>query len=61
MKWAIGFYVAAVVLMFVGWGLNAYKFATSDFERPFHPEVIRAVGVVVVPFGAVVSIVPLEN
>ena len=39
----------------VAWGVNIYKFATLDFERPYKAEVLRGVGIPAAPLGIVIG------
>lgn len=43
------------LVMFVGWGMNLYKFVDSDFEPVGKAEVIRAVSIFIFPVGGVIG------
>lgn len=45
--------IALVLLGPVGWIKNLSKLANCDFEAPYKTEVIRAVGVPIVPVGVI--------
>lgn len=53
--------IVLVLAMFVGYVMNVYKLATSDFEQPYVNEGIRAVGVIAFPLGAIVGYVSIED
>lgn len=44
-----------------GWLFNVYKLATSNFEAPYKNEIIRGIGVVVAPLGAVVGYINMDD
>ena len=48
-------------VIIVGWGMNVYKFATSDWEAPFAQEAIRGAGLIVVPVGAIIGYIDIED
>jgi hypothetical protein len=58
--------IGAVVLLLwvaglVGWVGNVYKLAQTDFEAPYKEEVIRIIGIPVVPLGAIVGYLSIED
>lgn len=62
--WFGGLQLIAMIvglIVVLGWWVNVFKFASSDFEAPFKPEIVRAVGVVVPPVGVAVGFVDLEG
>jgi predicted tellurium resistance membrane protein TerC len=46
-------YIALLIFGVIGWGMNVYKLVQCDFEAPIKAEVIRGIGIVVVPVGAI--------
>ena len=50
-----------VAPVFYGYGVNRYKFVTSDFEQPYRSEVVRGFGVVIPPIGVVAGYFDLEG
>jgi hypothetical protein len=53
--------ITVAVFGVVGWGMNIYKLCQCDFERSYRAEVIRCVGIVVAPAGAVMGYVDIED
>ncbi len=55
--------VGIVVLIFgtVGYIMNIVKLCRSDFEKPIKAEVIRGVGVVVPPVGAIAGYCTIQD
>lgn len=45
----------------VGWVKNIIELTECDFKAPYKCEVIRAVGVMVPPVGAVVGFITIED
>ena len=67
---SIGLYVAGLagiaitLLAIVGWGSNVISFTQCDFDSPYQCEIVRGVGIVVAPVGAIagyIDIGPEEN
>jgi hypothetical protein len=48
-KWVI------IIAFFIGWINNAIKVYKSDWDAPFKDEGIRAVSIVIFPFGGVIG------
>ena len=48
-------------ILFFGWILNLVRLANSDFIEPYNNEVIRAVGVVIVPIGCVAGYITIDD
>ena len=53
--------VIIVLIAIIGQIINIYKFAKSDFEEPYRPEIIRAVGIPVAPLGVIIGYMKLEG
>lgn len=45
--------VAVVIAMPVGYILNIVKFCQCDFESPVKAEIIRGIGIIIVPVGVI--------
>ena len=45
----------------VGWGMNIYKFSQYDFDTPLKAEVVRGIGIVAPPFGAIIGYMDIED
>jgi hypothetical protein len=45
----------------VGWVMNIYKFSQYDFDTPLKAEVIRGIGIVVAPMGAVIGYIDIKD
>ena len=62
-KGLIGFGVLILVIsaLLIGWTMNVYKLAVSDFEPSYKEEVIRAIGVFVPPIGIVAGYINFEE
>ena len=39
-------YIIIMMIIFIPWGVNAYKFTKCDFDAPYRCEAIHAVGAV---------------
>lgn len=52
------FIVILAVLCTIGWGVNLVKLIKCDFEPSYKEEIIRGVGVILPPVGAIVGIFP---
>jgi hypothetical protein len=50
-----------VVALGFGWVRNVVRFCNCDFEAPYKAEVIRGVGIFVVPVGIVAGDVTIED
>ena len=50
-----------IVFAVFGWGLNIYKFATSNFEPSYKNEVIRGIGIFIPPVGAITGYITIED
>lgn len=48
-------------ILFFGWILNLVRLVNSDFKEPYRNEVIRAVGVVIVPIGCVAGYITIDD
>jgi len=44
-----------------GWIMNIYKFSQCDFDTPLRAEVIRGIGIVAPPFGAIIGYMDIED
>lgn len=53
----IAFWIAALF----GYVANIYKLTKCDFDTPLKAEVIRVIGIVVPPMGAVIGYVEIED
>lgn len=49
--------IAVYVLAFAGWCSNIVKLSNCDFERPYIEEVLRTIGVIIPPIGAIAGYV----
>ena len=49
------------LLLTIGWVINIVKFAQCDFDKPYKAEVIRGVGIVMVPVGGVVGYLSIDD
>ena len=49
----VSLYLALPVWIFGSWGVNLYKLVKCDWEAPYKEEVIRSIGVPVVPLSLV--------
>ncbi len=58
---AVAVILGLLVPGFIGWGMNIYKLTKCDFEAPFKSEVIRIIGIPVVPVGMVVGYCKIED
>jgi len=54
------FYLALIVWIFGSWGTNLYKLVKADWEAPYKEEVIRCIGVPVVPVTLVTCWIDFE-
>lgn len=55
-------YFAAIIialLLLLSWPINLIKFISCDFKAPYKAEVIRGIGIPVVPVGILVAYLPL--
>ena len=50
-----------IIIMLPGWIMNIHALCNSDFEKPYRPEVIRAIGIPITPMGAYTGWVTLEG
>lgn len=54
--------ILLIIFGFCGYGLNFYKLvAETDFEAPYKAEIIRSVGVVIPPVGAIAGLITIED
>lgn len=49
------------VVGLLGWVSNINQLIRCDFEKPYKAEVIRSIGVVVVPIGAVAGFFKIDD
>lgn len=58
----IGLIMIIFLILFV-WGylLNIGKLVTSDFKAPYAPEALRVIGIPIVPIGAILGYVNMED
>lgn len=61
MKFWFIVFTAIYLIGGLGWGLNLYKFFSSDFEKPYREEILRGAGLVLAPFGAVLGYMELNS
>lgn len=54
-------YVVIILAFLIGWILNIIALANSDFTAPYKQEVIRGIGVIVAPVGAVAGYITIED
>jgi hypothetical protein len=54
-------WLLVVVFGTFGWISNIVKLTQADFEAPYAEEVLRSVGVVVAPLGAVMGYVSVDQ
>ena len=45
----------------IGWIMNIYKFSQCDFDTPLKAEVIRGIGIVAPPVGAIIGYMDIED
>ena len=50
-----------VIVMGVGWFKNIGRFVHCDFKAPYKAEVIRGIGIPVVPLGAIAGWVTIKD
>jgi hypothetical protein len=50
-----------LVAILYGKVMNIVKFAQQDFEAPYKTEIIRGIGIPVVPMGIVLGYIDLEG
>lgn len=50
-----------VVIIGIGWIANIYKLTKCDFKEPYKSEVLRGVGIVVFPAGALFGYLKLKD
>lgn len=56
------FILAVWIAMVVGYGSNFYKLLiNADFEAPYKSEIVRGIGVVVLPVGIVAGYMTLGD
>ena len=50
-------YISILIWLIIifGWGRNIYKLTKCNFSEPYKTEVIRSVGIVVFPIGAIIG------
>jgi hypothetical protein len=54
--------ISFVILASIGYGLNIMKLATEcDFQGPYKAEMIRGIGIVVPPSGAIMGYLEIED
>lgn len=53
--------VGPVLALIFGWCLNIYKFASCDFKEPYKEEIIRAVGIPIVPAGIIIGYMDIDD
>jgi hypothetical protein len=49
------------ITFLTGWVMNIYKFSQYDFDTPLKAEVIRGIGIVVAPMGAVIGFLDIKD
>jgi len=54
-------YIIIWFVAVIGWGMNVYKLTTADFEPSYKNEIIRSIGVVVAPVGAITGYINIED
>jgi len=55
-------YFAILIAGVLGWGMNIYKFVNDcDFASPYKCELVRGVGTVVPPIGAIIGYMDIEE
>jgi hypothetical protein len=54
----IGFFV---LLGLAGWGANIGKLVDCDFKAPYKAEIIRVLGVIIPPGGAVIGFMEIKD
>ena len=47
------------VLLLASWPVNLIKFIGCDFKAPYKAEIIRGIGIPIVPVGVVAAYLPL--
>ena len=57
----IAAYFALVCVLILGWVMNVVAFASCDFEPSYKAEIIRGVGIVVAPVGAISGYLTIED
>ena len=53
--------IVVICLGWVSWGMNVYKLIKCDFAPPYRSEIIRGIGIVVPPVGAITGLMKLED
>jgi hypothetical protein len=53
--------ITLLIVIPVGWVKNIIKLSECNFEKPYKAEVIRGVGVPVIPMGAIVEYMDIED
>lgn len=53
----VAMYIAGVI----GWGMNIYKFLGTDFKCPCKAEIVRGVGIALVPFGSIMGYMDIDD
>lgn len=54
-------YIAAIVFGGIGYVKNIIKLCHCDFQQPVKSEVIRGVGIIVAPVGAIVGYMAISD
>lgn len=53
--------IVMVIVGFVGWSMNIYKFSQLDFKSPYAAESIRGIGIFVPFVGAVEGYINIQD
>jgi len=48
-------------LIFFGWGYNIIKLTKADFKEPYKEEVLRIIGIPIVPLGVILGYINFDN
>jgi hypothetical protein len=56
-----GIFLLIYFLIIFGWARNIYLLAQCNFTQPFKTEVIRGVGIVIFPIGAVTGYISMND
>jgi hypothetical protein len=51
--------IILALLLLVSWPVNLVRFIQCDFKTPYKAEIIRGIGIPIVPVGVVAAYLPL--
>lgn len=58
---AIIVWIGIIIIFGIGWILNIINFVKLDFKEPYKAEIIRGVGIPIVPIGGILGYLTIED